>query len=76
MSSRAHSPIADAFIELFAYGAAWRRPILLIVGGTNLGKSMLAGDIQERVATWVRHQLAIPGGIQGGAWQRGFVTNP
>jgi hypothetical protein len=49
-------PIADAFIELFAHGAAWRRPILLIVGGTNLGKSMLAGDILERVAKALKLQ--------------------
>jgi hypothetical protein len=28
----------------------WRRPILLILGGTNLGKSMLGGNILERIA--------------------------
>ena len=27
----------------------WRRPILLIIGATNLGKSMLAADVIKRV---------------------------
>ena len=41
-------PEVEAFLDLFQ-SALWRRPILLIVGGTNLGKSMLAAAVLERL---------------------------
>ena len=41
---------AEAFIQSFNE-PAWRRPILLIVGATQLGKSMLAASVLERVGT-------------------------
>jgi len=47
-SSRSY-PVIDAFVNLFS-SSAWRRPLLLIVGATNLGKSMLAAVVLERVA--------------------------
>ena len=37
------------FLSNFA-GARWRRPILAIVGGTNLGKSVLARDVLRQLA--------------------------
>ena len=41
----------EAFIGMFKPGVImFRRPILAIVGGTNLGKSMLAADVLKRVA--------------------------
>ena len=43
----------DEFVALFET-PAWRRPIFLIVGATNLGKSLLAASILERVATALR----------------------
>ena len=39
---------ADEFVSLFAQ-SAWRRPVLLIIGATNLGKSMLGARLLERV---------------------------
>ena len=39
----------DDFVGLFDR-SAWRRPLLLILGATNLGKSLLAGHVLERVA--------------------------
>jgi len=39
----------DAFVAMFADPAMWRRPILVIVGATNTGKSMLAADVLRRV---------------------------
>ena len=45
-------PAADAFVDLFKPGATMLHwPILAIVGGTNLGKSMLAAHTLSRVAT-------------------------
>ena len=42
----------EAFIALFAPGTSLhRRPMLALIGGTNLGKSMLAANVLERVAT-------------------------
>ena len=42
--------LVDSFVQLFAGDAMFRRPILAIVGGTNLGKSMLAADVLRKVA--------------------------
>ena len=42
--------VVDQFVANFTGLPQWRRPLLLIVGGTNLGKSMLGGAILERVA--------------------------
>lgn len=42
-------PVATKFISLFDGRPAHRRPILVIVGGTNLGKSVLAADILRKV---------------------------
>jgi len=44
-------PEVEEFIGFFAAGVHMlRRPILVIIGATNLGKSMLAADILNRVA--------------------------
>ena len=39
----------EEFIESFKGASLLRRPILAIVGGTNLGKSILAADVLKRV---------------------------
>ena len=44
-------PRVEEFIALFDGRPRHRRPILVIVGGSNLGKSLLAGKIMERIAT-------------------------
>ena len=38
-------PEVDSFVELFRSEALLRRPIFAIVGGTNLGKSILAANV-------------------------------
>ena len=43
----------DRFVAQFGNPALFRRPILAIVGGTNLGKSMLASDVIRQVAPLV-----------------------
>lgn len=43
-------PMVEEFIGMFADKALWRRPILLILGGTNMGKSILGGNVLERIA--------------------------
>ena len=43
-------PVITSFVQLFAGEAKLRRPILAIIGGTNLGKSMLAADVLLQVA--------------------------
>ena len=40
----------DEFVQLFAGQPRFRRPILAIVGGTNLGKSLLATHVLSKVA--------------------------
>eukprot|EP00973_Karenia_brevis_P033509 4620607-Karenia_brevis.AAC.1 len=52
----------DQFKNLFEAAPRWRRPILLIIGGTNLGKSMLAGAVLEELA--VAAGLARPGFLE------------
>ena len=42
-------PLVEAFVESFRMGHAWRRPILAILGSSHLGKSMLAGEVLQRV---------------------------
>ena len=42
-------PEIDAFVDSFKQPRQ-RRPVLAIIGGTNLGKSMLAADVLLRVA--------------------------
>jgi len=42
-------PEVDTFVSHFEGGAKWRRPVLLVIGATNLGKSMLAGAVLEKV---------------------------
>ena len=45
-------PEVEAFLDLFKPSVVMiRRPIFAIIGGTNLGKSMLAAHILQRVAT-------------------------
>ena len=44
--------VATQFVKLFGE-ARWRRPILAIVGGTNLGKSVLAAKVLGDVASLV-----------------------
>ena len=43
-------PQVEAFIESFSDTTLLRRPILALVGGTNLGKSILAAGVLKRVA--------------------------
>ncbi|CAE7355578.1 unnamed protein product, partial [Symbiodinium sp. CCMP2456] len=42
-------PQVEDFIQLHDGQANFRRPILAIVGGTRLGKSVLAGDVLRRI---------------------------
>ena len=44
-----HFPVVEEFVSLFDGTRHHRRPILAIVGGSNLGKSLLAGKILQRV---------------------------
>ena len=39
----------ENFVGMFGK-ARWRRPVLLIIGATNLGKSMLAANVLDKVA--------------------------
>jgi hypothetical protein len=39
----------DRFVKAFEEDTRGRRPILAVVGGTNLGKSLLAADVLKRV---------------------------
>ena len=50
----------EEFAKLFSGAPRFRRPILAIIGGTNLGKSMLAADVLRKVAREVGMD-----GIQG-----------
>ena len=52
--------VVDRFIGLFTGSPKFRRPLLAVVGGTNLGKSMLAADILERVAK----TMGLPGFLE------------
>ena len=45
-------PEVEAFVESFRF-ARRRRPILLLVGGTNTGKSLLAASVLQRVGAVV-----------------------
>ena len=42
--------VVETFVKKFVGGPRFRRPMLAVVGGTNLGKSMLAARILERIA--------------------------
>ena len=46
-------PEAERFLTFFGTAPAFRRPLFAIVGGTNLGKSMLAADILKRACMMV-----------------------
>jgi len=46
-------PEVEQFLAHFRGQPRFRRPILAIVGGTNLGKSMLAADVLRRVGAIV-----------------------
>ena len=50
-------PEVDRFVSLFAGEAQWRRPMLVFVAATNMGKSLLARHTLERVAD----VLGLPG---------------
>ena len=50
----------DAFVRCFEDESLLRRPILVLVGGTNLGKSLLAADVLQRVAK----MLHVPGFLE------------
>lgn len=52
--------VVDKFAALFAGGPKFRRPILAVVGGTNLGKSMLAASVLERIA----NTMGLPGFLE------------
>lgn len=43
--------VVDKFVSCFVGAPMFRRPILVIVGGTNLGKSILAADVLHKIAT-------------------------
>ena len=43
------NPQIDEFVQLFAGRGKWRRPLLLLLAATNLGKSMLGEHIMTRV---------------------------
>ena len=45
--------LVNRFVALFQQ-AAWRRPMLIIVGGSNLGKSMLAAHVLAKVGEVVK----------------------
>ena len=45
-----HFDVVETFVHQFLEGPRFRRPMLAVVGGTNLGKSMLAAQILERIA--------------------------
>ena len=53
-------PEIDAFVNLFAETGRWRRPMLLLLAPTNLGKSMLAEHTLRRIADL----LHLPGYIE------------
>ena len=53
-------PEVEAFVSCHTGLPAFRRPILAIKGGTRLGKSLLAGDVLQRIAD----QLGLPGYIE------------
>jgi hypothetical protein len=55
-----HFAEVDAFVELFDGAARHRRPILVIAGGTNLGKSLLAAEVLCRIG----HKLRTPGYLE------------
>eukprot|EP00435_Cladocopium_sp_Y103_P001727 s4552_g1.t1 len=50
----------QAFVQCHDGSPRFRRPVLAIVGGTRLGKSMLAADILGRIA----RQLGLPGFLE------------
>ena len=39
----------DAFVGLFAGPPKWRRPMLVLLGATNFGKSVLGADVLRRI---------------------------
>ena len=46
-------PEVEQFLAYFSGSPHFRRPVLAIVGGTNLGKSMLAADVLRKVGDMV-----------------------
>ena len=50
----------DQFLDLFGGQPLHRRPILAIIGGTNLGKSMLAAHVLRRLGEIV----GVPGFLE------------
>lgn len=52
--------IVERFIEYFRGKAFRRRPFLVLVGATELGKSLLAADVLRRIATL----LGLPGFLE------------
>ena len=55
-----HFPTVEEFVALFDGRVLFRRPLLVIVGGTNLGKSMLAEHVLGRVGA----SLGVPGFVE------------
>ena len=45
--------MVEQFVGLFGGGHKHRRPMLVITGGTNTGKSLLAAEVLRRVASRV-----------------------
>ena len=48
--------VVNQFVDLFRT-AAWRRPVLVIIGGSNMGKSMLAGHVMNKVGGVVKSRI-------------------
>ena len=54
--------MSQDFIGCHDGSPRFRRPVLVIVNGTRLGKSMLAADVLDRIA----RQLGLPGFLEVG----------
>ena len=46
-------PVIDEFVQYFEGPGRWRRPMMVLLAPTNLGKSMLAEHVLQRVAKLV-----------------------
>ena len=53
-------PEIERFVDMFIGAAMWRRPMLVIVAATNMGKSMLAEHTLVRIAG----KLGLPGFVE------------
>ena len=60
-----HFDVVETFVHQFLEGPRFRRPMLAVVGGTNLGKSMLAARILERIAEVLRVEGYLEVSVEG-----------